>query len=131
MIDEVDAFHRFGNGAGIGDIAFDQFDAERFDVVREPGAEIVEHANRVTAADQSLRDIRSDKTRATGNQVFCHRFNPTFRMCYLSEGRYHISKGAARKMRSPTSFLPEPGAKPRCDRERLQYRRGATREIGS
>ena len=57
----------------IGKIAFDEFHGREVrDVLALPGAEIVDDAHALAAADQLLHQVRSDKARAASNQVSRH-----------------------------------------------------------
>ena len=47
--------------------------AQRGDILAIARAEIIEHAHAIAALDQRARNMRTDETRAAGNQVSAHR----------------------------------------------------------
>ena len=67
---KADTIHRPGNDVGVKNIAFDKFDVGRnvLKVASMAGAEIVQHANGVTALDQCRRNMRTDEARAASDQ---------------------------------------------------------------
>jgi hypothetical protein len=68
--DAVDTGYGTGRYLGIGQVAADKFHAvaQRGQVFKLSGAEIIDDPNAVATRDEGLCDIRSDETGPAGNQ---------------------------------------------------------------
>ena len=100
MEDDVDAVERPLDRGAIDQVALDELDAvaQVGEILAMARAQIVEHANPIAALDERRRDVRTDETRAAGNQVRCPstRGYPTGRSAATQAGKQVLIRAERR-----------------------------------
>src|SRR4051812_21134886 len=72
--DKLHAFHRAGNNGHVGEIPHQELHALGYltEILARSAREIVEHAHAVAARDESIDDVRANKSGAASDQAVCH-----------------------------------------------------------
>jgi hypothetical protein len=78
--DAIDAIDGLGDSLLVKQIALDELDpiAKALHIRFEAGAEIIQHADAITAFDQSRCNMRSDEARPAGNENSSHEISLLF-----------------------------------------------------